>query len=112
MRALSTPNGWDNAARSPYRPYSFPRSALLAAVEDAVTASVSSGEPPDQQAAFKRLNSLRPRTPVSSSLRALSSLIAVLMPLVAIVLSVELTTLSTPRRAPLVLLLTGLVTLV
>jgi hypothetical protein len=28
-RALSAPVGWDNADRSPYRPYSFPRSALL-----------------------------------------------------------------------------------
>jgi hypothetical protein len=111
VRALSTPIGWDNADRSPYRPYSFPRSALLSAVEDAVAGCVPAGEPPDQQAAFKRLNSLRPRTPVSGSLRALRSLMAVLMPLVAIVLSVELTTLSTPKRAPLVLLLTSLVAL-
>jgi hypothetical protein len=110
-RALSAPVGWDNADRSPYRPYSFPRSALLSAVEEAVAESVPAGEPPDQQAAFKRLNSLRPRTPVSGSLRALRSLLAVLMPLVAIVLSVELTTLSTPRRAPLVLLVTGVVAL-
>lgn len=125
VRALATPAGWDNADRSPYRPYSFPRSALLAAIEKAVAESGSAptrqnapagdgtavGGLPDQRAAFKRLNSLRPRKPVSGSLAALRSLMAVLMPVVAIVLSVELTTLSTPKRAPLVLLITSLVIL-
>jgi hypothetical protein len=128
-RALATPTGWDNAGRSPYRSYSFPRSALLSAIEEAVVESTSAGGNtparentpasentpaggcPDQRAASKRLNSLRPRKPVSGSLAALRSLVAVIMPVLAIVLSVELTTLSTPKRAPLVLVATGVVIL-
>ena len=135
VRALATPKGWDTAEGWPYRSYSFPRSALLAAIEEAVAESVpanasapangnapagnnsSPGENapaaqrPDQWAAFKRLTSLRRRRPVSGSLAALRSVLAVLMPVAAVVLSVELATLSTPRRAPLVLLLTVLIIL-
>ena len=106
VRALAMPAGWDNADRSPYRPFSFPRSALLSAIEEAVAASG-----PDQRAAFRRLTRLRPVRPLHGSLAALRSLMTVLMPVVGIVLSVELTTLSTPQRAPLVLLLTGLAVL-
>ncbi|HEY6786586.1 MAG TPA: ABC transporter substrate-binding protein [Trebonia sp.] len=124
VRALATPAGWDNADRSPYRRYSFPRSALLSAIEEAVagsapaSASTSAREDtpvsarPDQQAAFRQLIRPRRRKPDIGSLSALRSLMAVLMPVVAIVLSVELTALSTPQRAPLVLSLTGLLVLV
>jgi hypothetical protein len=124
VRALATPTGWDNADRSPYRRYSFPRSALLSAVEEAVAGSASASAStsarentavsgrPDQQAAFKQLDRPRRRAPDIGSLSVLRSLMAVVMPVVAIVLSVELTALSTPRRAPLVLSLTGLLVLV
>ena len=138
VRTLATPTGWDrdNFNRSPYRPYSFPRSALLAAIEEAVAESAPAGgsgsasggahagkhasraknslagERPDQGAAFRQLTRLRRRKPADGSLSLLRSLMAVLMPAVAVVLSVELTTLSTPKLAPLVLLLTGLVILI
>jgi hypothetical protein len=124
VRALATPAGWDNADRSPYRRYSFPRSALLSAVEEAVAESASASAStsaredtavsgrPDQQAAFKQLDRPRRRKPDTGSLTVLRSLMAVVMPVVAIVLSVELTALSTPRRAPLALSLTCLIVLV
>ncbi|HEX3964578.1 MAG TPA: hypothetical protein VHZ03_49355 [Trebonia sp.] len=124
VRALATPAGWDNADRSPYRRYSFPRSALLSAIEEAVAESASANAStsaredtpisrrPDQQAAFKQLIRPRRRKPDIGSLTALRSLMAVLMPVVAIVLSVELTALSTPQRAPSVLSLTFLLILV
>ncbi len=57
---------------------------------------------------FNRLNSPRPRKPVIGALSALRSVMTVLMPVVGIVLSVELTTLSTPKWAPWALLGTGL----
>jgi hypothetical protein len=121
VRTLATPQAWDNVGRSRYRRYSFPRSALLSAIEQAVAQSVSAsgstpaesgnsggetsaeGKRPDQRAAFKRLNNLRPRKPLSGPLAALRSLTAVLMPAIAIVLSVELTTVSTPQRVPMIL---------
>jgi hypothetical protein len=129
VRALATPRDWDNAGRSRYRRYPFPRSALLSAIEEAVAQSASvrgstpagqgtsaseitpKAERPDQRAAFKRLNNLYPRKPVSGLVAALSSLMAVLMPFVLIVLSVALTTVSTPQRVPLILSLMALIVL-
>lgn len=74
----------------------------------AVGQSSTSRTRPDQRAVFNRLNSPRPRKPVIGALSALRSVMTVLMPVVGIVLSVELTTLSTPKWAPWALLGTGL----
>jgi hypothetical protein len=110
VRILSTPGGWENARSSPYRPFSFPRSKLLDIIERAVSDSVpNSGQPgqgsgghPDQEAAFSRLGRRRrpPEEPGKGALTALRELLVFSMPLISIVLTVELTELSTPVRAP------------
>lgn len=102
VRILSAPARWENARSSPYRPYSFPRSKLLDSIEGAVSDSVPESGHPDEEAAFSHLDkTLRPpEQPGKGALRALRALLAFSAPVISIVLTVELTTLSTSVRAP------------
>src|SRR5580700_611027 len=71
VRALATPKGWDNAEGWPYRPYSFPRSALLAAIEDAVAESVpaNGSAPAKRSAAAKGSAAAGENTPPGEHIR-------------------------------------------
>ncbi len=101
VRLLSTSASWENARSSPYRPYSFPRSKLLDSIESAVSDSVPESGHPDQEAAFSRLDrTLRPpQQPGKGALRALHAVLNFSAPVISLLLTVELTALSTPVRA-------------
>lgn len=59
VRALASSQGWENYERSQYRPYSFPRSALLAAIEDRVAADAKDGHSLDADSVLRGLGTFR-----------------------------------------------------
>jgi hypothetical protein len=79
VHALSTSRGWENYRRSQYRPYSFPRSQLLAAIEEAVIENSPDGGRPDYDHVLSSLGTprWRPAKPgESATRRVLASMIS------------------------------------
>jgi len=70
VRSLTATAGWDNQRRCQYRPYVFPRSRMLEAIEDAVAATHQArgdGNRPAADAVLERLGKLRWRPARSAS---------------------------------------------
>jgi hypothetical protein len=78
VRTLSTTGAWDHYDESHYRPYTFPRSQMLAAIEEAV-ANPPDGGRPDYKKVLRSLGKLRwmpGEKGESATLRVLASLVS------------------------------------